>query len=479
MHQTARHPLSRRAFLRGVGAVAALPFLEQLAAAAPAGKAPMRFGVVTVTGGTVLESWKPKDVGTLGKLPSILKPLEAMREDLLVLSGLSQNGHSEGGLNAHEHCSLMHLTGAGVVRKVNGKFVAGQSVDQAVAQHVGGQTLLPSMEIGLAGNENKYSFRSADAPLPFEANPRLIFDRMFRGRAPVVPNWKTRGATPPPATAKKPNLDRSVADLIREEANDLRRDLGAGDRRRLDEYLECVRGVEKRIDFIEHRQRQEAMDALNPGPSKVTLPAGLPAEKVPIWEITNPVMRDPERHGDYIRLMLDLMVLAYQTDTTRVATFACGSDEASFPGVITVGYERHCHTLEHQGNSFRPEDADPIAREACRQIHTWYTMLFGEFVKKMKAIDEGGTSLLDNTVLLYTSYMADGGHGTHDYPALLVGKAGGTLKPGRHIAFKPKTPVSNLYVELLSRMGADVKTFGESHSAKTQAYDGRLPGLNG
>ena len=270
-----------------------------------------------------------------------------------------------------------------------------------------------------------------------------------------------------------------MADLIREEANDLRRDLGHGDRHRLDEYLECVRGVEKRIDFVEHRQHQEAIDALNPGPSTVSLPSGLPAEKVPIWEITNPVMRDPERHGEYIRLMLDLMVLAYQTDTTRVATFACGSDEASFPGVITVGYERHCHTLEHQGNAARPEEADPIAREACRQIHTWYTMLFGEFVRKLKAIDEGGTSLLDNTVLLYTSYMADGGHGTHDYPALLVGKAGGTLKPGRHLAFKPKTPVSNLYVELLDRMGAKVDRFGESRMEKTQAYDGRLPGLNG
>ena len=479
MHQTARHPLTRRAFLRGVGAVAALPFLEQLTVAAPAGTAPMRFGVVTVTGGTVLESWKPKEVGTLGKLSSILKPLEDLREDLLVLSGLSQNGRSEGGLNAHEHCSLMHLTGAPVVRRANGKFIAAQSVDQAVAQVVGDQTLLPSMEIGLAGNENKYSFRSADAPLPFEANPRLIFDRMFRGRTPVVPNWKTRGTALPPAPAKKSNIDRSVADLIREEANDLRRDLGHGDRHRLDEYLECVRGVEKRIDFVEHRQRQEAIDALNPGPSKVSLPSGLPAEKVPIWEITNPVMRDPERHGEYIRLMLDLMVLAYQTDTTRVATFACGSDEASFPGVITVGYERHCHTLEHQGNAARPEEADPIAREACRQIHTWYTMLFGEFVRKLKAIDEGGTSLLDNTVLLYTSYMADGGHGTHDYPALLVGKAGGTLKPGRHLAFKPKTPVSNLYVELLDRMGAKVDRFGESRAEKTQAYDGRLPGLNG
>ncbi|WP_020476343.1 DUF1552 domain-containing protein [Zavarzinella formosa] len=478
MHDTARHPLTRRAFLRGVGAVAALPFLEQLAVPAPAGKAPMRLGVVTVTGGTVLESWKPKEVGTLGKLPSILRPLESMREDLLVVSGLSHNGRSEN-LNGHENCALMHLTGCDFVRKVNGKLVSSVSIDQAAAQIVGEQTLIPSLEIGLAGHENKYSFRSADSPMPFEANPRLVFDRMFRGRAPVVPNWKTRSETPATVGGpKKPNIERSVADLVRDEANDLRRDLGQGDRHRLDEYLESVRAIEKRIDFVEHRQRQEAMDALNPGPSKISLPAGLPAANVPIWQITNPVYRDPEAHEQYIRLMFDLMVLAYQTDTTRVATFACGSDEAMFPGVITVGYERHCHTLEHQGNSYRPEDADPIAREACRQIHTWYTKLFAEFAAKLKAIDEGGTNLLDNTLLLYTSYMADGGHGTNDYPALLVGKAGGTLKTGRHLAYKAQTPVSNLYLEMLNRMGSKATTFGESHTSAKRGYDGRLPGLS-
>ena len=478
MHQTSRHPLTRRAFLRGAGAVAALPFLEQLALPAPSAKVPMRMGIVTVTGGTVLESWKPKETGALQKLPSILRPLEGVRDELLVLSGLSQNGRSDGGLNAHEHCSLMHLTGCDVVRKVNGKLVAGESIDQAAARAVGGNTLLPSLEIGLAGHENKYSFRSADAPVPFEANPRLVFDRMFRGRTPVAPNWVTRGRGIPLASGPaKPNIDRSVADLIREEASDLRRDLGHGDRHRLDEYLECVRALEKRIDFVEKRQRQEALDALNPGPSRVSLPAGLPEANVPIWKITNPIYRDPENHEQYIRLMYDLMALAYQTDTTRVATFACGSDEANFPGVITVGYERHCHTLEHQGNASRPEDADPIAREACRQIHQWYTKLFAEFVAKLKAIDEGGSSLLDNTLLLYTSYMADGGHGTHDYPAVLVGKAGGTLKTGRHLAFKPRTPVSNLYVEMLDRMGVPVKKFGESHTSEFRGYDGRLPGL--
>jgi hypothetical protein len=464
----------------------ALPFLEQLAPAAlpgapgAAAKPPLRFGVFTVTGGTVIESWKPKEVGALGKLPSILRPLEFAKDDLLVVSGLCHHGRSEG-LNGHEHCALMHLTGAEVVKKVDGKLVASPSVDQVAARAVGDQTFLPSLELGLSSHETQYSFRSADARVPYEANPRLAFDRMFRGRAPVVPNWKTRAANvgTPIASTKKDTIDRSVLDLVREEANDLRRDLGASDRKRLDQYLDGVRSIERRIEFAEHRQRLEVLDAANPGPSKVTLPTNLPKENIPIWQVTNPVYRDPEYHESYTRLMADLLVLAFQTDTTRVGVFACGSDEAQFPGVVTVGYETHCHTLEHQGNAGRVEDADPISREALRQVHVWYTQLFAEMVKKMRGIDEGGSSLLDNTLLLYTSYMADGGHGTQDYPAVLVGKAGGTLKTGRHLAAKPKTPVANLYAEILDRMGAKTDKFGENLTSPHRQYDGKLPGLMG
>jgi len=482
MREVRCHPLTRRAFLRGVGATMALPFLEQLAPAASASgaaKPPLRFGVFTVTGGTVLESWKPKDVGTLGKLPSILRPLEFAKDELLVLSGLCHNGRSDG-LNGHEHCAFLHLTGAEMAKKVDGKVMVAPSVDQVAAQAVGEQTFLPSLEIGLSNHETRYSFRAADAPVPYEANPRIIYDRMFRGRLPVVPNWKTRAANSSSATItnkKKDTVDRSVLDIVREEANDLRRDLGSADRKRLDQYLEGVRAIERRIDFMEHRQRLEAIDAANPGPSKVSLPTNLPKENIPIWQITNPVYRDPEYHESYTQLMIDLLVLAFQTDTTRVGVLACGSDEAQFPGVVTVGYETHCHTLEHQGNAGRVEDADPISREALRQIHVWYTQLFAGMVKQMRAIDEGGSTLLDNTLLLYTSYMADGGHGTHDYPVLLVGKAGGTLKTGRHLAFKSRTPVSNLYAEILDRMGVKTEKFGDNMTSQYRQYDGKLPGL--
>ena len=474
-----RHPVTRRSFLGSAGAVLALPFLEQLSPAA-AGKPPLRLGIWTVTGGTVLESWKPKAVGSLGALPSILKPLEFAKDDILVLSGLSHHGRSEG-LNAHEHCALMHLTGASEVKKVDGKFITGPSIDQVTARHVGDQTFIPSLELGLAGHENKYSFRAADVAMPFEADPRQVYARMFRGRPPVVPNWKARAeaqATAPPSSpAANRGTDQGVVDLVREEANELRRGLGAGDRHRLDQYVEAVRGIEKRIDFIERRQLVEARDLTNPGPSTLTQARKMPGEKLNFWDISRPVMRDPERHEEYIQIMADLMVIAFQTDTTRVCTFACGSDEANFPGVVTVGYETHCHTLEHQGNAGRVEDADPISREALRQIHAWYTQMFAEMVRKMRCIDEGGSSLLDNTLLLYTSYMADGGHGTHDYPVLLAGKAGGTLRPGRHIVYKDKTPAANLYVEILDRMGVKTAKFGENLTSPHRQYDGRLPGL--
>jgi hypothetical protein len=475
---------TRRSLLRNTGAVLALPFFESLfparlaSASGAAAKPPVRFGIFTVTGGTVHESWKPQDAGALTKLPSILRPLEFAKDDLTIVSGLSHAGTSEN-LNGHEHCSSLHLTGVSRAKKEAGKFIAGISVDQAAAQGIGRESLLPSLEIGLNGGEKQYSFRSRDTVVPYEGNPRLIYERMFRGRKPVVPNWQRRAAGA--AEVKTPtddSLDRGVLDLVLAQANDLRRDLGRDDRQKLDQYLDSVRSVEKRLALMETRQKQDLLDLAEHGELQHGLHDSLPQAGLPIWQITQPLDKDPERHAEYIRLMSDLMVLAFQTDTTRVATFAAGSDECLFPGVVTVGYERHCHTLEHQGNSFRPEDADPIAREACRQIHAWYTVLFAEMVRKMSALDEGGSSLLDNTVLLYTSYMADGGHSRDRYPVLLAGKAGGALQTGRHLAFDKKAPMANLYVELLNLLGVPTATFGDSQTSRYAGdLNSRLPGF--
>ncbi len=481
-------PLSRRAALRGAGAVMALPFLESwaghlaMAAGKPAStavKPPLRLGIFSVTGGTVLESWQMKQAGPLTKLPSILRPLDFAKDDMLLVAGLAHNGKSEN-LNGHENCAFKHLTGAEKCGKAGGRIYSSISVDQAAARVVGEETFLPSMEFGLSNHETQYSFRSADEPVPYEMDPRLVFDRMFRGRPPVVPNWQNRAAAKSgkavQSSARADTYERSVVDSVVEEAKQLRGKVSPADKQKLDQYLESVRSLESRIERLETRLRLEALDAKNPGPSKLVQP-NLPDRKTPIHKLVHLVHLDPEKHAEYIRVMSDLWVLAFQTDTTRVATLAVGDDGAQFPGVVTVGYETHCHTLEHQGNAGRPEDADPIAREALRQIHTWYTSLFAEAVRKMKSIDEGGSSLLDNCLLLYTSYMANGGHGTHDYPHLLVGKAQGTLKTGRQINFPKSTPASNLFVEILHRMGAKVDSFGDSHTSKHQQFNGRLPGL--
>lgn len=475
---------SRRQFLRGAGALLALPFLESLTrtsafAAATAARPPLRMGIFTVTGGTVIESWKMAQAGAIEKLPSVLRPLEFAKKDLTIITGLSQQGKGEN-VNGHEHCAFTHLTCAEKVKREGGKAMATISVDQMVAEKAGKDSLLPSLEFGLAGGENVYSFREDGTSVPFEADPRMVFDRMFRGRKPVVPNWARRAANLAAAQNRPSSggYDRSVLDLISEDAKALQKRLGRADQQRLDEYLTAVRGVETRLAAIEMRKALDDLDAASPGPSKANIPTMGPDGKLKVtWNSTETVRRDPERHGDYIRLMAELMVLAFQTDTTRVCTFAAGSDEAMFPGVVSVGYERHCHTLEHQGNAGRVEDADPIAREACRQMHAWYTALFAEMVRKMKSIDEGGSTLLDNTMLLYTSYMADGGHGRDDYPALLVGNAQGTIKTGRQIDFQKRTPVANLYIEMMDRMGVKVEKFGNSHSAYGAAYNGRLPGL--
>ena len=469
---------TRRDVLRGTGALLALPFLESFtprALGASRIAPPLRMGIVTVTGGTVLESWKPKEAGPLGKLPSILRCLEPMKDDVLVLSGLSHTGRTDG-LNGHEAAGYLHLTGAPEAKKINGKSRSAKSVDQAAAEVVGQSSYLPSLEIGMSNQETRYSWRSADQHVPYESNPRLVFDRMFRGRKVAVPDWSRRAATAAGGGVRRDSDDQSIIDLVLDEANRLKSSLGSADRLRLDEYLHAVRTVERRVQLVEDLQRQAALDSEHPGPSKAEVPANLPDGKL-AGRMRQATERDPEIHAEYTRLLADLMVLAFQTDTTRVCTFAVGSDESLFPGVVTVGYERHCHTLEHQGNADKPEHADPIAREACRQIHAWYTGLFGEMIRKMKAIDEGGSTLLDNCMMLYTSYMADGGHGKDDYPVLLAGHAQKTLRPGRHLAFPARTPMSNLFVEMLDRMGLPVDEFGESKTSKHARFDGRLPGL--
>ncbi len=477
--------MSRRGFLRSTGALVALPFMESLlprsAFAAPKTVGPpLRMGIFTVTGGTVLESWVPEQVGPLGKLPSILRPLQPLADDLTIVSGLSQSGKVKG-TNAHEACAYVHLTCPDEVSKNNGKISMSldggadvESIDQVAGRLVAKDSLLPSLEIGMSSGETRYSFREGGVPVPYESKPRLLYERMFRGRKPVMPNWNKRGASLTQAASSsntRDSYEKSVVDLVLEEAKALKKYLGRSDQEKLEQYLTSIRSIEERIAKTEARLAMEGMAIDEPGPGELHN-----ADYERDFD-RKMVVHDPDVHAEYIRLMSDMMVLAFQTDTTRVVTLALGSDGALFPGVVTVGYERHAHTLEHQGNSRNIEDADPISREGCRQIHAFYTALFAETIAKMKAIDEGGTSLLDNSMILYTSYMADGGHGRRNYPCLFAGNAQGTIKTGQHIAVEEHTPIANIYVEMLTRMGDTTGKFGNSHSCENARFDGRIPGL--
>jgi hypothetical protein len=479
--------LSRRGFLRGAaGALVALPYLESLSWATTgstkAFKPPLRMGIFTVAGGTVIESWVPSTVGSLDKLPSVLRSLEPFKDNLLVLSNLSQSSRNTE-LNGHEHAGFSHLTAADRVGRTNGRpwveaeGAPAESVDQRAARLVEEQSLLPSMEIGVNNQETTYSWRKDGVRVPFEHDPRLVFERMFKGRSLVAPNWKRRAAEGSGSNQSvDPTYDGQVADLILDDAKQLSKKLGSSDQHKLGEYIEAIDGIQRRIQRTQQRLRLEMLDMPDPGPSRVMAPDHMPANKEESSRLLARVFTNPAVHGEYLRIVADLMVLAFQTDTTRVCTLAGGDDGALFPGVVTVGYEHHAHTLEHQGNG-NQDQLNPIAREGCRQIHAWYTSQFAYMLEKMAAIDEGGSTLLDNSMILYTSYMANGGHGQQNYPVLLAGKAGGRLQTGRHLAFQKDTPMANLYVEMLDRMGDQTGVFGNSRSSPKAAYDGRLPGL--
>lgn len=461
--------LTRRHALKAAGAFIALPFLESLKpawGAEPAkgkedddGRPPLRQCIITVAGGTVIESWKPGQPGPLQKLPSILRPLEAHKSELLVVSGLSQLGKQSGGGNAHTHCGGLHLTGAkefvweGKVPKST------ISVDQAAAAAQAGETILPSLELGFPNHEQIYSWSASGTSVPYEGDPRQAFDRLFKGRAPSVPTWtrekKAKSTTTSKAKAPAASDERLVIDLVLEDAKALQKRLGKADQNRVGEFIEAVHSLETRIVKMDQRAAAEAADRGGKA-SDLILPKDDKGWKQR-WN-----GQDVEMRADYFDLMTTLGILAMQTDTTRVVTMAFGDDGELWDGVVTVTNEFHHHTLEHQANANPVSKADPLSREACRQIHEWYSVQFAKTLAKMRAIDEAGSSLLDNTMLLYTSYMADGGHGTHDYPVLLAGRGKGTLKPGRHVAMPMDTPVANLYLEMLDRMGDRRESFGGS-----------------
>ena len=439
--------ITRRTLLRGAGTVVALPYLESMLprALAVGGevKPPRRMAFIYVPNGAVMSDWTPKAVGAGYDLPPILEPMASFRDDLLVVSGLTcdkARANGDGG-GDHARASSAFLTGCQARKTAGANFRSGTSADQVAARRIGDRTRLPSLELGIeryrgSGNcdsgyscvyEHTIAWRSPNSPLPNEVDPRLIFDRLFSER----PN--------DPERLKRNRVRTSVLDAVLDDAKGLENKLGGADRRKLDQYLSCVRELELRI------ARAETLPPVQP-PEEATRPSGMPAEL-----------------AEHIRLICDLMVLAFQTDVTRVVTcmFAREGSEQKYR---MIGVNEGHHELTHHRN-----DPEKIAKVI--KINNYHMQQFAYLIGKLKSVPEGEGSLLDNCMIAYGSGNSDGNRHTHEeLPILVAGKGGGSIQSGRHLRYPGETPVNNLWLAMLDRMGVPTPSLGDS--------TGVLPGLS-
>jgi hypothetical protein len=436
--------LSRRTLLRGLGCAVALPWLESMGpmvnwargAVTPATRAaPNRMAFIYVPNGKNMKDWTPATEGADFELPAILEPLKAVRGQINILTGLAADkarAHGDGG-GDHARAMAAFLTGA-QPRKTDGTDIrSGISVDQVAAARLGDQTRLASLEIGcepgsMAGNcdsgyscvySSTMSWRSATTPLPKEINPKLAFERLF-------------GSGVNGDRAKRDARRKSILDFVREDAGDLQDKVGATDRRKLDEYFSSIRDIELRI------QR---------------------AEKLPEPKMPDPTFQKPQAapadYAEHIRLMADLMVLAFQADVTRVCTFVIANEGSNRPYPF-IGVRDGHHDLSHHGN-------DAKKKERIRDINRFHTTQLAYLLGKLKSIPEGDGTLLDHCMIAYGSGNSDGNaHNHDDLPILLAGGGCGTIKTGRHIRYNRDTPLNNLWMSMLDRMQVNVDAIGDA-----------------
>jgi hypothetical protein len=430
--------ISRRTVLKGLGAALALPLLDAMAplssvAAPTAREAPKRLAFLYVPNGVHMPDWTPGAIGTDYALPPLLEPLKPFKQDFVLLSNLAldkarANGDGPGD---HARANSVFLTGRQPRKTAGADLRVGISVDQLAAQRLGADTRLPSLEMGCeagkdsGGCDSGYScaysahlsWRTESTPMPTLIDPRQVFERLFSGEAPQSSQRRDR---------------QSILDFVADDAQRLRGALGSNDRRKLDEYLTCVRDLEARI------QRAEKTIASAPPAPATTKPAGIPKD-----------------YPDHLKLLADLMVLAFQCDLTRVCSFAFANDGSNRPYKFLDVSEGH-HDLSHHGG-------DAAKHEKIKKINRFHITQLAYLLERLKSIKEGDGTLLDNCLIVYGSGIGDGDRHNHDdLPILLAGKGGGAVKPGRHLRYAKDTPLMNLYVSLLERVGAPVASFGDS-----------------
>jgi len=436
--------LPRRTFLRGLGTAMALPLLDGmlpgLAFGAPTKpartKPPVRMGFLYVPNGKHMQDWTPKEEGSEYQLTKLLEPLKHLKHDMLVLTGLTLDKARANGDGGGDHArSLSSFLTACQARKTHGADIkVGTSVDQIAADRVGGDTRFPSLEIGCdrgntSGNcdsgyscaySSSISWRTESSPLGKEVDPRHVFDRLFG----------TGDAGDMATRAKRDKYKQSILDLVSEDTKSLQARLGVHDQRKLDEYLHAVREIEQRI--------ARAAQAPKEPPQGATRPSGIPKD-----------------YAEHIRLLGDLMVLAFQTDTTRVSTFVF-ANEGSNRSYAHIEVPEGHHDLSHHGN-------DEKKFEKIKKINTFHVEQLNYIINKMMNTKEAGGTLLDNSMIVYGSGIADGNAHNHDnLPILLFGKGGGTIKTGRHIRYDKETPLANLYLSMLDRFEVKVEKHGDS-----------------
>ena len=425
-----KRSLSRRTFLRGAGATLALPFLDAMVPALTAATPPRkRLGFVYVPNGVIVEQFVPAKEGADFEITTILKPLEAFKDQLVVISNMVRAAPS----NNHAVSSGSWLTGTRPKRTDGPDFRIGTSIDQIVAEKIGQDATFPSIEVatedfsGLLGAcdpgyscayMNTLNWSSPTTPLPMEINPRVMFERMFGG-----------GSTAEERFARM-NTNRSILDFVAADLRDLQSGLGASDKVRLNGYLENVREIERRI--------QQAM-------TQTDVQADAPAQPVGV----------PDSYEEHVSLMFDLLAVAYQADLTRVFTFMMAREvsQRTYPELGLT--EPHHAISHHQG---RPEQMVKHTK-----LNVYHVGLFARFINRLKSTPDGEGSLLDHSLIAYGPGMSDGnGHTGGPIPMAIIGGGAGTMRGNRHIKTAANTPQANVMLSLGQKFGADVPTFGVS-----------------
>jgi hypothetical protein len=436
MFVTKKH-LSRRTFLQAAGATMALPFLESMipaltAQSRTAAAAGTRLGFVYVPHGAIMDRWTPATEGAGFEFTPILKPLEPFRDQLNVVTGL---GHQAADTSAvHSLSPTTWLSGVRPKATQGTDAFAGVTADQFAAQKIGQETLLPSLEIGTEDHSgligscdrdygciymNTLSWRTPTTPLPMEINPRKVFERMFG-----------RGGSSAERAAQSQE-DRSILDVFMKQAGELQKKLGPQDRVAMNDYLESVREIERRVQ----RMGMESAGSDVPIPQA---PTGIPYS-----------------YEAHVKLMYDLMLLAYQANITKVVTYMLAR-EISNRTYPQVGVADGHHAISHHSNQAAKMDKNV-------KIQTYHTGLFAQFLDKMRNTRDGDGSLLDHTILVYGSNMSNSNaHNHFPLPNLVIGGGAGTLKGGRHLKFKDHTPMTNLLLTVLDKAGVRMEKLGDS-----------------